>query len=202
MTRINRLTYSLLCATAVGALTISHPAVAQTDSQIQTIQQQIKQLQTQLNQMKSDLAARDRAVKAAQEQARQAQSQAAAAQSQATAAQSQATASSSQAAQVAATVPPPAPPMPPGQFKAGPLTVTLGGFAAVEGIYRSRNLASSIDTAFNSIPFPNSSNYHLPEYRETAQQSRFSLMTEGQIDDAQKLTGYLETDFLSAGSSS
>jgi hypothetical protein len=27
-------------------------------------------------------------------------------------------------------------------------------------------------------------------------------MTEGQIDDAQKLTGYLETDFLSAGSSS
>ena len=27
-------------------------------------------------------------------------------------------------------------------------------------------------------------------------------MTEGQLDDVQKLTGYLETDFLSAGSSS
>ena len=92
--------------------------------------------------------------------------------------------------------------MPPGQFKVGALTVTLGGFVAVEGIYRSRNLASSIDTSFNSIPFPNSPNYHIPEYRETAQQSRFSLLTEGQFDAAQKLTGYLETDFLSAGSSS
>ena len=92
--------------------------------------------------------------------------------------------------------------MPPGQFRAGPLTVTLGGFAAVEGIYRSRNLASSIDTNFNAIPFPNSANNHIGEYRETAQQSRFSLLTEGQIDAAQKLTGYLETDFLSAGSSS
>jgi hypothetical protein len=195
MNRIKSFTYPLLCATAIGALTLSHPAAAQTDAQIQTIQQQIKQLQNQLNQMKSDLAARDRAVKAAQQQAKEAQDQAAAAQGQAAAA-------SSQAAQVAATVPPPPPPMPPGQFRAGPLTVTLGGFAAVEGIYRSRNLASSIDTSFNSIPFPNSSNYHIPEYRETAQQSRFSLMTEGQIDDAQKLTGYLETDFLSAGSSS
>ncbi|HET6305847.1 MAG TPA: hypothetical protein VFG12_01595, partial [Rhodopila sp.] len=47
-----------------------------------------------------------------------------------------------------------------------------------------------------------SPNYRVPEFRETAQQSRFSLLTEGQIDDHQKLTGYLETDFLSAGSSS
>ena len=147
MNRIKRLTYSLLCATAIGALTLCHPAAAQTDAQIQTIQQQIKQLQNQLNQMKSDLAARDRAVKAAQQQAKEAQDQAAAAQGQAAAA-------SSQAAQVAATAPPPAPPMPPGQFRAGPLTVTLGGFAAVEGIYRSRNLASSIDTSFNSHPVP------------------------------------------------
>ncbi len=105
-------------------------------------------------------------------------------------------------AQVAATARLPHRRCPRGSSASAALTVTLGGFAAVEGIYRSRNLASSIDTSFNSIPFPNSPNYHIPEYRETAQQSRFSLMTEGQIDDAQKLTGYLETDFLSAGSSS
>jgi hypothetical protein len=98
--------------------------------------------------------------------------------------------------------PPPAPPLPPGQFKVGALTVTLGGFAAAEGIYRSRNEASSIDTSFGGIPLPNSPNNHTGEYRETAQQSRFSLLTEGQLDDAQKLTGFLETDFLSAGSSS
>jgi hypothetical protein len=195
MNKTKSLKYSLFCAAAVGGLVLGHPAEAQTDAQIQTIQQQIKQLQNQLNQMKSDLAARDRAVKAAQEQAKAAQDQAAAAQGQAAAA-------SSQAAQVAATAPPPGPPLQQGQFHVGGLTVTLGGFAAVEGIYRSRNLASSIDTSFGSIPFPNAPNYHIPEYRETAQQSRFSLMTEGQLDDAQKLSGYLETDFLSAGSSS
>jgi hypothetical protein len=92
--------------------------------------------------------------------------------------------------------------MPPGQFKVGALTVTLGGFAAVEGIDRSRNEGSSVATSFGGIPLPNSANYHTGEFRETAQQSRFSLLTEGRIDDAQTLTGYLETDFLSAGSSS
>ena len=83
------------------------------------------------------------------------------------------------------------------------MTVTLGGFAALEGVYRSRNQASSIDTNFNTgIPLPNSPNYHIPEYRETAQQSRLSMLVEGRPDDATKLSSYVETDFLSAGTSS
>jgi hypothetical protein len=200
---IKRLNFRLLCATALAALAVGQPALAQTDSQIQSIQEQIKALQTQLNQMKTDLAARDRAVRAAQEQARAAQAQAAAASTQA------ARASATQAAQIAATpvvAPPPPqpvePPLPQGAFRVGKMTVTLGGFAAAEGIYRSRNEASSIDTSFSGIPFANSPNNHIPEYRETAQQSRFSLLAEGELDEAQRLTGYMETDFLSAGSSS
>jgi len=191
MNRIKRLKYSLAGAAAIGGCVLAQPAAAQSDAQLQSIEQQIRALQNQLGQLKANLAARDRALKAAQDQAKAAQDQAAAA--------------SAQAAQIAATpppAPPPAPPLPPGQFHVGGLTVTLGGFAAVEGIYRSRNEASSIDTSFGGIPLPNSANYHIPEYRETAQQSRFSLMAEGRIDDAQKLTTYLETDFLSAGSSS
>lgn len=150
--------------------------------------------------MRADLAARDRAVKAAQDRATAAQQQAA---------QANAT------AQAIRMAPPPVVPQPvaeaaspslpklgQGQFRVGGLTVTLGGFAAAEGIYRSRNLGSSIDSSFNSIPFGNAANNHTGEFRETAQQSRFSLLTEGQLDDAQKLTGYLETDFLSASSSS
>ena len=93
------------CATAVGALTLCHPAAAQTDAQIQTIQQQIKQLQNQLNQMKADLAARDRAVKAAQQQAKEAQDQAAAAQGQAAAASSQAAQVANRAASLTADAP-------------------------------------------------------------------------------------------------
>ena len=82
------------------------------------------------------------------------------------------------------------------------MRVTLGGFVAAEGIYRSRNLASSIDTSFNSIPFSSAASHNIPEYRETAQQSRLSLLAQANIDDAEKLTTYVETDFLSAGSSS
>jgi hypothetical protein len=195
------LNYALLCTAAIGALTFARPAAAQTATQIQSIEQQIKALQGQLGQVKANLATRDRALKAAQEQAKAAQDQAAAA--------------SAQAARVAAAVPaqvaaataaapeqPNQPPLHQGQFRVGALTVTLGGFAALEGIDRSRNMASGIATGFNSIPLPNNANYRIPEYRETGQQSRFSLLTEGQLNDAEKLTGYLETDFLSAGSSS
>ena len=47
--------------------------------------------------------------------------------------------------------------LPPGTFQLGAVTVTLGGFAALEGVYRTRNEAASIDTNFNgNIPLPNS----------------------------------------------
>ena len=190
-----------LWATAVTTLSLAAPpASAQSASQIEAIEQQIKALQAQLNEVKANLAARDRALKEAQRQARVAQDQAAA--------------TSAQAARIAAAPPPPVPiaapapatppepPLPPGAFRVGGLTVTLGGFAAAEGVYRSRNEAASIDTSFGGIPLPNAANNHIGEYRETAQQSRLSLLTEGQLDDAQKLTAYVETDFLSAGSSS
>jgi hypothetical protein len=199
MRKIRYFTHALPCATALGGLLAGQPALAQTDTQIQTIQQQIHSLQSELNRMQGDLASRDRAVKAAQDRAQAAEQQAQAAAAQAQAARA---AQVSAAQTVAAQTPPAGPPLKQGQFKVGALTVTLGGFAAVEGIDRSRNMGSSIATGFNSIPFANNPNNHTGEFRETAQQSRFSLLTEGQIDDVQKLTGYLETDFLSAGSSS
>ncbi|HEX2942280.1 MAG TPA: hypothetical protein VHO91_14620, partial [Rhodopila sp.] len=145
---------------------------------------------------KADAAARDRALKQAQEQAKAAQAQAAAAHTQAT----------QTAAQVAA-APPPAPvpaepKLPQGSFRVGQVTVTLGGFAAMEGLYRSRNEAASIDTSFGGIPLPNNPNYHVPEFRTTAQQSRFSLLAQADPNAYTHLASYLETDFLSAGSSS
>src|ERR1700733_85781 len=91
MNKINPINYGLLCTAAIGALVLARPAVAQTDTRIQSIEQQIKALQGQLGQVKADVAARDRALRAAQQQARQAQEQAAAA--------------SAQAAHMAATMP-------------------------------------------------------------------------------------------------
>ena len=83
MNKTKSLKYTLFCAAALGGLMLGHPAEAQTDAQIQAIQQQIKELQSQLDQVKADLAARDRALKAAQQQAKAAQDQAAAAPAQA-----------------------------------------------------------------------------------------------------------------------
>jgi hypothetical protein len=186
----------LLAATALAGVAASNGAHAQTANQIDQIESQIKNLQGELARMKAEATARDRALKAAQDQAAAAQAQAAQAQQQSQAAQAAA------AAIPAPATAPPGPPLPMGAFRVGPVTVTLGGFAAVEGIYRSKNLASSIDTGFNSIPFNNSPNAHIDEFRETAQQSRFSLLAQAKPDQDTTLTSYMETDFLSAGSSS
>jgi hypothetical protein len=199
MSKISRLKYSLLCAAALGSLNAGQ-AMAQSASQVDAIEQQIKALQSQLNQVKSNLVARDRALRDAQQQAKAAQAQAAAASAQA--AQVAASPPPVPVAAAAPVEPPAGPPLPQGAFRVGGLTVTLGGFAAAEGVYRSRNEASSIATSFGGIPLPNSANFHIPEYRETAQQSRISLLTEGQLSASEKLTGYVETDFLSAGTSS
>ena len=197
MNKIKHFNYSLLCAAALGALTLGHPAMAQTDAQIQTIQQQIKAAAepTQSDEVGAG-GTRSR------REGRAGASQGGAGPGRGGAGPAARRRHRRRPLQVAAPRRLPGRRCHQGAFKVGGLTVTLGGFAAVEGIYRSRNMASSIDTNFNSIPFANSPNYHIREYRETAQQSRFSLMTEGQLDDVQKLTGYLETDFLSAGSSS
>ncbi len=188
---------ALLAATALAGSGLIRPAAAQSDTQIQTIESQIKALQAELAHMKADSAARDRALKAAQDQAQAAQAQAAAA-----AAQQQALQAKLAELPVAAPVPA-GPKLPLGTFRVGGVTVTLGGFTAGEGIFRSRNEAAGIDTNFNgNIPFRNSPNYYIPEYRFTGQQSRFALLAQGNVDNSQSLTSYMETDFLSAGSSS
>src|SRR5207249_3456692 len=70
-------------------------------------------------------------------------------------------------------------------------------------IYRSRNETADIASNFNTgIPMPNSPNYHLWEFRESAHQSRLALLAQGRADEDTKLAGYVETDFQSAGTSS
>ncbi len=211
MSKRTLLRAGLLAATALAGTSLTHPAAAQSDAQIETIEKEIKALQAELARVKAQSAARDQQLKAAQEQATAAQAQARAAQDQAAAATAASAASTAQQqaiqaklAELPVAAPTPAgPKLPLGTFRVGGVTVTLGGFAAAEGGYRSRNQAAGIDTGFNgNIPFPNSPNYHIPEYRFTAQQSRFSLLAQGQVDDATTLSSYMETDFLAAGSSS
>ncbi|HEX4150738.1 MAG TPA: hypothetical protein VHY75_00855 [Steroidobacteraceae bacterium] len=86
---------------------------------------------------------------------------------------------------------------------AGPLTLTFGGFMALESVYRNKNETADIGSNYSTgIPFTYQPNAHISEFRESARQSRFSLLAEGPRTGPLSAEGYLETDFLSAGVSS
>ena len=113
-------------------------------------------------------------------------------------------------------------------FDAGPVSITFGGFTELAGIYRAHNEDADVGSSFYKIPFPgfassfgntpvgnpsvggvtgkvlstgNPQQYYEPEFRESARQSRFSLLAKyGEGED--KFEYYMETDFLSAGTTS
>lgn len=78
------------------------------------------------------------------------------------------------------------------------ITITPGGFLAAETIRRSRALASDINTPFNSLTMPGSSASNVSEFFGSGRQSRISMLAEGRLSMV-KLSGYYESDFLSAG---
>jgi hypothetical protein len=87
--------------------------------------------------------------------------------------------------------------------KAGPVTLTFGGFTALESVYRNKNETADIGSNYNgAIPYTYQPNAHISEFRETARQSRFSLLAQGPKAGGYQGEAYLESDFLSAGTSS
>ncbi len=207
------------------------PALAQSASQIESIQTQIRALNEQLARVKREMAAKDAQIKAAQDAADKAR---------ATAEQTQAT---------VASLPPPggfqpgngrggnnlalgvglgpanpdyASPKtdwtslningaaasassqnaggtgPLGTFHVGGLTIQLGGFVALESLFRSRNETTSIGSNWNAIPFGQSQEHHENEFRLTSQQSRFSMLMHGDISPGEHLEAYAELDLLGA----
>ena len=91
-----------------------------------------------------------------------------------------------------------------GGFLGLPIDVSLANtFIEGASIFRTRNETADIGSNFNTgIPMPNNPNYYLSEFRESAHQSRFALLAEGNVNEATKLDGYFETDFQSAGTGS
>lgn len=77
------------------------------------------------------------------------------------------------------------------------VTLTPGGFFAAESVVRQHAVSGDINTPFTSIPFPGNSLYKVTEFNASARQSRISMLAEGKLSNA-KLSGYYETDFLSA----
>jgi hypothetical protein len=89
-----------------------------------------------------------------------------------------------------------------GRFELGGVSIQLGGFVEALGIVRTRNETSDFASTFSGIPYPNTAQYHEPEFRGSARQSRFSLLIEGKPSVEERVAGYFETDFGTAGTSS
>ena len=75
------------------------------------------------------------------------------------------------------------------------VTVTLGGFSELAGIYRSNDETADIASSFSKIPFANDRASHTGETRLTARQSRYSALIEGNVTPAVHLGFYGEFDF-------
>jgi hypothetical protein len=87
--------------------------------------------------------------------------------------------------------------------RAGPLTLTFGGYTEGAVIYRNKNETADISSNFNTaVPFAFQPNAHISEFRESARQSRFSFLAEGPRNTSLSAEAYLETDFQSSGTSS
>jgi hypothetical protein len=81
------------------------------------------------------------------------------------------------------------------------LTITPVAFFAFETVYRSRSLASDVNTPFNSTPYQGAGMAHVSELNFSGRQSRIGGLFEGNTGPF-KLSGYVEADFLSAGATS
>jgi len=79
-------------------------------------------------------------------------------------------------------------------FRIGGTDFTPGGFVDFTNVFRSTNTQSVVSTSFGAIPFSNSPNAHLTEYRATGQYSRINLKVTGKYG-ANNVTGYIESDF-------
>ncbi len=79
-------------------------------------------------------------------------------------------------------------------FRIGGADFTPGGFVDFENIFRSTNTTNSTATTFGAIPFSNTVQGHLTEFRTTGQYSRYNLKVSGKYG-ANNIVGYLEGDF-------
>jgi hypothetical protein len=82
-------------------------------------------------------------------------------------------------------------------FRIGNADFTPGGFMDITHIFRSTDAGSGIGTSFGSIPLENTAAGKLTESRFSAQNSRVSLNVTSAWG-GQRVTGYLEADFLGA----
>ena len=81
-----------------------------------------------------------------------------------------------------------------GTIKIGDAVLTPGGFVDFENVFRTTNTQSNIATNFGGIPFSNTPQGSVTEFRSTAQFSRLNFKIEDTFRGTDFL-GYVEGDF-------
>jgi len=76
------------------------------------------------------------------------------------------------------------------------ITLTLGGFAAAESVYRTKDNVADIGSQFQKLPYNNNVLAHQGETRLTARQSRVSFLAQGNPTPDLTASFYGEFDFL------
>jgi Skp family chaperone for outer membrane proteins len=225
--RLNAAAAAILAASLVGSYAyagdppapakkkhVTKPPKPTVEDQINSLRQEF---QGQIDGLKSDLAAKDAQLRQAQQTAADAQSAAAKAEADATAQQQATTENTTAVSTLQSTVT---------DLKdnavslattvsdenaaikkaiANPttlhykgITITPGGFAAGETVYRTKATGGDIPTPFNALPYESSDLYSLSEFFGSARQSRVTLMAEGKTNWG-TLRGYYEADWLGTG---
>ncbi|MGH9431096.1 MAG: hypothetical protein ACRD3T_06090 [Terriglobia bacterium] len=82
-------------------------------------------------------------------------------------------------------------------LRIGRAEFTPVGFMDATAFFRSTNTGSGIGTSFGSIPYGNTPQTGLTEYRQSIQNSRLGLMIDSTVH-GDKVRGYWESDFLGA----
>ena len=190
------------------------PAGPTVEEQIQSLRQE---MQGQIDGLKSNLADKDAQLKQAQQAAADAQAAAAKAQEAATAQQqavsdnaaavttlqttvtdlkgnqvSLATTVSDETAKIKKDI------ASPDVLHYKGVTLTPGGFAAAETVWRAKATGGDIPTAFNALPYESADAYQLSEFYGSGRQSRISLSADGKTNWG-TLRGYYEADWLGTG---
>ncbi|HWG49619.1 MAG TPA: hypothetical protein VN669_08000 [Candidatus Acidoferrales bacterium] len=79
-------------------------------------------------------------------------------------------------------------------IRIGGTEFTPGGFVDFNNIFRTTNTQNAVSTTFGGIPFSNTPQGQLTEFRSSGQYSRFNLKVSGKYGE-NKIGGYIEADF-------
>ena len=158
---------------------------------------EVDELKAQVQALEAKLDAQGSAQQQTQAQAAQAQATAQAAASQAQSAQAAADSEIKTIPVEVATAVDKAKPKTDKIYYKG-VTITMGGFAAAEGVYRSHDETADIGSSYAKIPFANDRAGHTGELHGTARQSRYTLLVQGNPTPDIQAGFYGEFDFLGA----